>query len=457
MATIKKISAMGSLSITPGYLAAEAANGALGYATPSGIVSAGKTGYVSGTGIVKVNNATPTVLDTGAPDGTYLDRSGEWSNPTIGVNFGQTKLHYDTFANKGTFSHTLLDSDIVMLFKNGTYLRRGATQNGTNCTDGDYCITHSSGTCTVYFSSKISNGSALDILILHPVTGASNGSFLAANACAVAANKLQNASATAYSVGGTKRPVYFSGGIPVACGTSVGSTTQPVYIDSNGNFAVCTTYANAAVSSASSAGTASSATSATNATNATNAANIAVATGQTGTCYITGVTANDTEYQKLKIHSSIYFTGGNKICATYIQGAVWNDLVDCIEVPEDTEELEHGYCYALTGDSCKKTSKRAQKNAVLAIHSNTAGFIMGEKENKKTIHMALAGFVLAYTDKSYKTMTPLTCTKDGRLTKMNWLDRIFRKDALVGYYYKDEKSEDWNGVAVSGRNWVKIK
>ena len=142
--------------------------------------------------------------------------------------------------------------------------------------------------------------------------------------------------------------------------------------------------------------------------------------------------------------------------ASAVHNAVWNDLVDCIEVPEGTE-LDYGYCYALTPTSCEKTSKRAQKGAILAIHSNTAGFIMGEKANKPTIEMALAGFVLAYVDKIYKTGTPLTCTKNGYLTKMNWFERLFRRDALVGYFYKEETEIQWHTIDVSGRYWVKIK
>lgn len=142
--------------------------------------------------------------------------------------------------------------------------------------------------------------------------------------------------------------------------------------------------------------------------------------------------------------------------ASAVHNAVWNDLVDCIEVPEGTE-LDYGYCYALTPTSCEKTSKRAQKDAILAIHSNTAGFIMGEKANKPTIEMALAGFVLAYVDKIYKTGTPLTCTKNGYLTKMNWFERLFRRDALVGYFYKEETEIQWHTIDVSGRHWVKIK
>lgn len=142
--------------------------------------------------------------------------------------------------------------------------------------------------------------------------------------------------------------------------------------------------------------------------------------------------------------------------ASAVHNAVWNDLVDCIEVPEGTE-LDYGYCYALTPTSCEKTSKRAQKGAILAIHSNTAGFIMGEKANKPTIEMALAGFVLAYVDKIYKTGTPLTCTKNGYLTKMNWFERLFRRDALVGYFYKEETEIQWHTIDVSGRHWVKIK
>ena len=140
------------------------------------------------------------------------------------------------------------------------------------------------------------------------------------------------------------------------------------------------------------------------------------------------------------------------IYAGAVHNAVWNDLVDCMEVPEDTS-LEFGYCYSWKDDSVIKSS-RSSKNCI-GIHSNTAGFVMGEKKTK-TIQAAVAGFVLAYVDKLYPEGTPLTWGDNGTLTKCSLLKRILHPERIIATFYKEEKEEKWHNLPVSGRHWVKI-
>lgn len=140
------------------------------------------------------------------------------------------------------------------------------------------------------------------------------------------------------------------------------------------------------------------------------------------------------------------------IYADAVHNAVWNDLVDCMEVPEDTS-LEFGYCYSWKGDSVIKSS-RSSKNCI-GIHSNTAGFVMGEKKTK-TIQAAVAGFVLAYVDKLYPEGTPLTWGDNGTLTKCSLLKRALHPERIIATFYKEEKEEKWHNLPVSGRHWVKI-
>ena len=140
------------------------------------------------------------------------------------------------------------------------------------------------------------------------------------------------------------------------------------------------------------------------------------------------------------------------IYAAAVHNAVWNDLVDCMEVPEDTS-LEFGYCYSWKGDSVIKSS-RSSKNCI-GIHSNTAGFVMGEKKTK-TIQAAVAGFVLAYVDKPYPEGTPLTWGDDGTLTKCSLLKRVLHPERIIATFYKEEKEEKWHNLPVSGRHWVKV-
>ena len=136
-----------------------------------------------------------------------------------------------------------------------------------------------------------------------------------------------------------------------------------------------------------------------------------------------------------------------------VHNAVWNDLADCIEVPEDTD-LEFGYCYTWNGDKVEKTSRKS-KNCI-GIHSNTAGLFMGEKPTK-TIQTAVAGFALAYVDKIYPEGTPLTWSDNGKLTKCTVLKRVLHPERVIATFYKEEKQESWHGVKVNNRHWVKVR
>ena len=167
-------------------------------------------------------------------------------------------------------------------------------------------------------------------------------------------------------------------------------------------------------------------------------------------------TFNSTEESSDTTSGAVIISGGlgvaKHIYAGAVHNAVWNDLVDCMEVPEDTS-LEFGYCYSWEGTSVVKSS-RSSKNCI-GIHSNTAGFAMGEKKTK-TIRAAVAGFVLAYTDKSYPEGTPLTWGDDGVLTKCGPLKKILHPERIIATFYREEKEEEWHNLPVLGRHWVKI-
>ena len=167
-------------------------------------------------------------------------------------------------------------------------------------------------------------------------------------------------------------------------------------------------------------------------------------------------TFNNTTASTSTTTGAVKISGGlgvdGDIYAGAVHNAVWNDLVDCMEVPEDTS-LEYGYCYSWEGDSVIKSS-RSSKNCI-GIHSNTAGFAMGEKRTK-TIRAAVAGFVLAYVDKLYPEGTPLTWGDEGVLTKCNSLKRILHPERVIATFYREAKEEKWHDLPVSGRHWVKI-
>lgn len=142
-----------------------------------------------------------------------------------------------------------------------------------------------------------------------------------------------------------------------------------------------------------------------------------------------------------------------------VYNAYWNDLADSIIVNKEAE-IEAGYCYCLKDNKYVKSSKYLD-NGIIGIHSDTYGFKMGEKVGKKQLDCAVAGFVLAYVDKDYLPGTALTCTKDGRLTKIKSKDKQRFPEKIVATYWKDEPNEEWGSdnrkVKVNGRKWVKIK
>ena len=148
------------------------------------------------------------------------------------------------------------------------------------------------------------------------------------------------------------------------------------------------------------------------------------------------------------------------IRAAKVYNAVWNDLADSIEVPQDTE-LEYGYCYKYKNGKVYKTDEYADPN-VLGIHSDTAGMVLGIKPSHiKCINLAVAGVVLAYVDNEYECGTPLVATKEGKLTKANKMTRVLHPERIVATYFRKENNDFWgpssNKIAVNGRSWVKVK
>lgn len=152
------------------------------------------------------------------------------------------------------------------------------------------------------------------------------------------------------------------------------------------------------------------------------------------------------------------------VVADSAYNAVWNDIADCIEVPEDTE-LEYGRAYCTDGEKFYKSTKYLD-DGYIGIHSDTAGMFMGNKDTPNQLRVASAGFVLAYVDKKYPCGTPLTVTENGYLTKLKDEDIERYPYKLVGTFWKDEPLEWWGFdlalndnllVEVKGRKWIKVK
>ena len=169
------------------------------------------------------------------------------------------------------------------------------------------------------------------------------------------------------------------------------------------------------------------------------------------------VTSDSTSGALTVSTGGIYAASGIK-SNTGVYNAVWNDLADCIPV-DDECKVEPGYCYCFDGEKYYKSSKYLDEG-IIGIDSDTYGMNMGHKPNLNQMDVAVAGFVLAYVDKEYRPGTPLTCAKNGYLTKIKLKDKIRYPERVVATYWKNEPADEWGSedrkVKVNGRKWVKV-
>lgn len=147
-------------------------------------------------------------------------------------------------------------------------------------------------------------------------------------------------------------------------------------------------------------------------------------------------------------------TATGNISGGKVYGAVWNDIADFLEVPDDTI-IEFGKVYTRSKDKVEQTTKVNQK--AIGIASDTFGLSIGKKGKGKEIPIALGGWVLAYVDKVYDFGTELVATKNGGLTKASLITSMFRSNRVVAIFDRKEEMKEWNGVEVKGRHWVKVK
>ena len=148
-------------------------------------------------------------------------------------------------------------------------------------------------------------------------------------------------------------------------------------------------------------------------------------------------------------------TASTEFSAQKVYNAVWNDIADAVEVPEDLI-LEAGKCYAYDGSSYHKTTEKGELGA-LGIHSDTAGYILGLDTKAHQLILAIGGFVLAHVDNIYPSGTPLICTKDGILTVAEPEFLKEHPDRIIAHFYKEETKTEYENLKVNGRHWVKVR
>jgi hypothetical protein len=152
-------------------------------------------------------------------------------------------------------------------------------------------------------------------------------------------------------------------------------------------------------------------------------------------------------------------TASGNITASTVSNAVWNDIADCIEIPNELK-IEYGKVYVMNDNGTYSLSNKYLDDGIMGIASDTYGFKIGEK-NTNELPIAIGGFVLAYVNKIYKIGTPLTAGKDGTLTEIMLQDKRDYPEKVVATFWKTEPNETWGdtknrSVKVNGRMWVKI-
>ena len=142
--------------------------------------------------------------------------------------------------------------------------------------------------------------------------------------------------------------------------------------------------------------------------------------------------------------------------ADSISGAIWNDYA---EYRETAHQIEPGHCVCEKGDGkvCPST-KRLQKLPMIV--SDTFGFSIG-KINETDVPIAVCGRVLVFTDKPLKTFKvgDWVCSgKNGKVSKMNFFEKLFFADRRVGIVSSFPSQETWGSgnVSTKDRIWIRI-
>lgn len=162
--------------------------------------------------------------------------------------------------------------------------------------------------------------------------------------------------------------------------------------------------------------------------------------GTNSTFNITRMTGLTTAGSSITIDANCYLT------APRVYGAVGNDFADKLDMGNDG--TDPGYVVSYVDGKQVRTTRRGDP-AVLGIVSDTNAITAGA-QNNRGLPIAVAGFVLVYVDRKYPTGTRLTVDDGGRLT------RARAREKVLATFIDFIRTEEWNGVKVSGRALVKV-
>ena len=139
-----------------------------------------------------------------------------------------------------------------------------------------------------------------------------------------------------------------------------------------------------------------------------------------------------------------------------LYGAAWNDYAEYRKF--DGDKVEAGRVVTETGkDSVQYTNSRLQFTP--AVISDTYGMVIGE-DKEGNVPLAIGGKVLAYPYEdrdSYKVGDVLCSGPHGTVSRMTRKEIVEWPDRILGYYVGTPEDEEFNGVPVDGRIWIRIR
>ena len=139
-----------------------------------------------------------------------------------------------------------------------------------------------------------------------------------------------------------------------------------------------------------------------------------------------------------------------------LYGAAWNDYAEYRRLEEGT--IEAGRVVTETGkDSVQYTRERLE--CAPSIISDTYGIVIGE-DTEGMVPLAIGGKVLAYPyedRESYKVGDVLCSGPHGTVSRMTREEIKEYPDRILGYYIGTPKEKEFNGRAINGRIWIRIK
>lgn len=139
-----------------------------------------------------------------------------------------------------------------------------------------------------------------------------------------------------------------------------------------------------------------------------------------------------------------------------LYGAAWNDYAEYRRLEEGF--LEAGKVVTETGNDSVIYTKGRLESAPCVI-SDTYGIVIGE-EREGMAPVAVGGKVLAYpyeNRNSYKVGDVLCSGPNGTVSRMTRDEIREYPDRILGYYVGTPKEKEFNGRAINGRIWIRIK